>query len=249
MSELLTNPSQVGVDGGYPQRIVVPDEFLDWELEMLDYDPTYYVSDHVLEKSGSEADLEDFRFTGHTFKSMGGELRRDLHDRPLNPLGRTGIAGRGKLYRWGPNRTADMILTRGYGDELEVVLGRRRDNKKLAIIGGFVDPGEITLQAAVRETLEEINIDLLHDIEELAPLIVCRGIVRHSTRMTDHAWIESTVYNVDATKTHVAEMEPIAGDDLLPGSAAWMRLSEVSLEDLHDDHASYLKQAAFLLSN
>lgn len=31
---------------------------------------------------------------------------------PLNPLGRTGIVGRGVLGRWGPNHAADPVVTR-----------------------------------------------------------------------------------------------------------------------------------------
>ena len=32
--------------------------------------------------------------------------------RPLNPVGRTGLAGRGILGKWGPNHAADPIVTR-----------------------------------------------------------------------------------------------------------------------------------------
>lgn len=31
---------------------------------------------------------------------------------PLNPIGRTGIVGRGVLGRWGPNHAADPVVTR-----------------------------------------------------------------------------------------------------------------------------------------
>lgn len=31
---------------------------------------------------------------------------------PLNPMGRTGISGRGVLGRWGPNHAADPVVTR-----------------------------------------------------------------------------------------------------------------------------------------
>ena len=32
--------------------------------------------------------------------------------RPLNPIGRTGISGRGYLEKWGPNHTVNPIVTR-----------------------------------------------------------------------------------------------------------------------------------------
>ena len=31
---------------------------------------------------------------------------------PRNPVGRTGITGRGHLWRWGPNHAADPIVTK-----------------------------------------------------------------------------------------------------------------------------------------
>lgn len=38
---------------------------------------------------------------------------------PLNPIGRTGIQGRGVLGRWGPNHAADPIITRWKHDSSE----------------------------------------------------------------------------------------------------------------------------------
>lgn len=35
-----------------------------------------------------------------------------LEKRPLNPVGRTGLIGRGVLGKWGPNHAADPIVTR-----------------------------------------------------------------------------------------------------------------------------------------
>lgn len=42
---------------------------------------------------------------------------------PLNPLGRTGICGRGVLGRWGPNHAADPIISRW----------KRLDNGNMAV--------------------------------------------------------------------------------------------------------------------
>lgn len=35
-----------------------------------------------------------------------------VNGRPRNPIGRTGITGRGQLGKWGPNHAADPIVTR-----------------------------------------------------------------------------------------------------------------------------------------
>lgn len=41
---------------------------------------------------------------------------------PLNPVGRTGIVGRGLLGRWGPNHAADPIVTRWKRDNAGNIL-------------------------------------------------------------------------------------------------------------------------------
>lgn len=35
-----------------------------------------------------------------------------IDKRPINPIGRTGLIGRGVLGKWGPNHAADPIVTR-----------------------------------------------------------------------------------------------------------------------------------------
>ena len=77
-------------------------------------------------------------FTG-TYKIVDGI--------PRNPIGRTGVIGRGLLGRWGPNHAADPIVTRWKRDDkgdkvmvegkplLEFVAIKRRDNNEWAIPG------------------------------------------------------------------------------------------------------------------
>ena len=45
-------------------------------------------------------------------KSHSGVYLVSLDGYPLNPSGRTGICGRSKLGRWGPNHAADPVVTR-----------------------------------------------------------------------------------------------------------------------------------------
>ena len=35
-----------------------------------------------------------------------------IHGLPINPIGRTGITGRGSLNFWGPNHAIEAIITR-----------------------------------------------------------------------------------------------------------------------------------------
>jgi ADP-ribose pyrophosphatase len=79
-------------------------------------------------------------------------------NRPLNPFGRTGLQGRGKLYNWGPNHAADPILSRpssSHPGELEVIVIQRGDGGKWAFSGGMVDEGEQPQETLKREFSEE----------------------------------------------------------------------------------------------
>ena len=55
--------------------------------------------------------------------------------------GRTGLAGRGKLGRWGPNQAARSIVTRRHpkSGALEMVAVRRKDTSEWSIPGGMVN--------------------------------------------------------------------------------------------------------------
>lgn len=44
--------------------------------------------------------------------SYPNSYKIDQQGLPLNPRGRTGITGRGRLGRWGPNHAGDPIVTR-----------------------------------------------------------------------------------------------------------------------------------------
>lgn len=54
------------------------------------------------------------------WNSLDGTVSREsymgaykvVNDVPLNPMGRTGVQGRGILGRWGPNHAADPVVTR-----------------------------------------------------------------------------------------------------------------------------------------
>ena len=97
---------------------------------------------------------------------MGKYEVEEETNRPKNPQGRTGcmqqalilfilnrfillVSGRGLLGRWGPNHAADPVVTRwakGRKEKvLEIILISRRDSGDLALPGGMVDPGYVSL--------------------------------------------------------------------------------------------------------
>jgi ADP-ribose pyrophosphatase YjhB (NUDIX family) len=133
--------------------------------------------------------------------------------RPLNPYGRTGLSGRGKLYNWGPNHAADPIVTRVSAadpNELEVVVIQRGDSGAWAFPGGMIDPGEEPEHAARREFEEEamnVPTEQKAEAKAIASKIFApdRGTVVYTgyiddPRNTDHAVSVITVRGrVDVT--------------------------------------------------
>lgn len=81
--------------------------------------------------------------------------------RPLNPHAPTGIRyGRGELGHWGEKQAADAIVTARLDGVRYVLLVERDDGHGWAVPGGYLDPGEDALCAAVRELAEETGLRL-----------------------------------------------------------------------------------------
>lgn len=229
---------------GYPRRIKVPDTLVDWDAEYPDYDPAYYVAPVVLEndrtsKPGGWADPEDISLAGpFPEETFEGPLCFDAQGRPLSPRGRTGIAGRGLLGKWGPNYAADPIVTRinEKFNDVELLAIQRKDNGLWAIPGGMVDPGEEVSRTLGRELTEETGVAL--DMEK--GRLIYRGFV-DDPRTTDHAWIETTVRHLHLDAEQAAALEPQAGSDAR--SVNWLPLTERSLQKLYAGHGYFVVSA------
>ncbi len=234
---------------GYPRRAEVPDEQVPWSVPYPDYDPPYYVAQTVLDndrnqKPGGWADPEDVTavesFPAETFE---GPLLFDEQGRPLNPRGRSGLAGRGLLGKWGVNYAADPIVTRihpKFGD-IEMLAVQRKDNGEWAIPGGMVDEGEEVSRTLTRELTEETGVELDMARAEL----VYRGFV-DDPRTTDHAWIETTVKHLHLEGEEARKLELEAGSDAL--SVCWLPITERSLHKLYASHGYFVVTALALLN-
>ena len=86
----------------------MPDLKTEWQTTWPDYSPVEYTSGSVLSHPvwADPADCASIT----KFNDLDGKIDRrshvghyeiDLNGRPLNPMGRTGITGRGKLGKWG----------------------------------------------------------------------------------------------------------------------------------------------------
>jgi len=228
----------------YPERFPVPDQSVGWETACSDYAPTYYVSPVVLKNDSSRnpagwADPEDVSLVAEIPReSFSGALRHDTLERPLNPAGRTGIAGRGLLGKWGPNYAADPIITRINRDErcVEMLAIQRRDNGQWAIPGGMVDKGEEVSRTLARELQEETGIVL--DMGEGD--YVYQGYV-DDPRNTDHAWMETTAKHVHLDHETAEKMDLQAGDDAR--AVRWLALTPENISNLYASHCALVKSA------
>lgn len=210
---------------GYPERFPVPDDKVPWRVAFPEYAPPYYLDPAVLRNAGVWADPEPWTASMARYESLEGEVPRDRDGRPLNPRGRTGLAGRGKLGRHGANFSADPVVTRVRDGRLEALLICRGDCREWALPGGMVDAGESFRRAAARELHEEAGVKLdfgtAHE--------VFAGYV-DDPRNTDHAWMEACAFHL-----HIeGDLVPQGGDDA--DDAAWRALTLDQVQHLYASH-------------
>lgn len=104
-------------------RSTVADEHVPWSAA-CEYAPVLYTAkvvadqpvwadkDFLTDSSASSAAKWNSVDGKVDRRSFEGTYTLDKHGVPQNPLGRTGMRGRGLLGRWGPNHAADPIVTR-----------------------------------------------------------------------------------------------------------------------------------------
>lgn len=175
----------------YPPRLRVSIDEAPWLLDCEEYDPPYHVDATVLRSDrtkveGGWADPEDYDLMADGLAAIEARFRDD-DGRPLNPHGRTGIAGRGLLGLWGPNAAVAGLVIRSATEsgDLEIVLGGYEERPDLALPQGFVLPGE-NLTATFARVMDS---DTGWNPDGTVPEVVSRGFT-YDPRQTDHAWVE-----------------------------------------------------------
>lgn len=114
--------------GAYPgatvSRFTVPDQQVCWKTPFAEYAPTAYTApvvlagpvwadkDFMADKALAAATKWNAVDGKIDRRSFEGEYELNENSVPQNPLGRTGMSGRGLLGRFGPNHAADPIVTR-----------------------------------------------------------------------------------------------------------------------------------------
>ncbi|PSN41282.1 ADP-ribose pyrophosphatase [Blattella germanica] len=256
--------------GMYPrsnvERTEVPDEKLPWKVQWDNYQPATYTAAHIIGQPWADPDILDSSFHPK-WNEIDGNVNRKSHMGPyqidafpLNPIGRTGLQGRGVLGRWGPNHAADPIVTRWKRNDsnekvqhsetkksiLQFVAIQRRDTGEWAIPGGMVDPGEKVTSTLKREFMEEaLNSLEIGKVEKekwksmieaffSAGEEVYRGYV-DDHRNTDNAWMETVAMNFhDENGSSVGAFPLQAGDDAV--NVRWMDITkDMLLYASHND--------------
>ncbi|GLH07134.1 Tetraspanin [Gryllus bimaculatus] len=227
------------------------DSLVPWNVGWPDYNPDDFTAPVILGKPWADRDISDPTFSPK-WNSIDGHVNRQSFvinysvkdKRPLNPVGRTGLSGRGLLGRWGPNHAADPIVTRwkrkGSRDViihpksqkkiLQLVAILRGDSGEWAVPGGMVDPGEEVDDTLKREFLEEAcnsleKSDSLEEHKEIIDSFFDNGEVVYEgyvddPRNTDNAWVETVAmhfHDDDGNTTGVIPLQ--AGDDAPPPAA------------------------------
>ncbi|GAB1864278.1 Adp-ribose mitochondrial [Camponotus japonicus] len=262
--------------GLYPasniKRFAVTEEKIPWTVEYPEYKPVAYTAAVLQGKPWADPDINEPTFKPR-WNAIDGKVNRrsftgnyvvTANGHPLNPVGRTGITGRGLLGRWGPNHAADPIVTRWKRDSakaieidghtgkriLQFVAIQRRDSGEWAIPGGMVDPGETVSTTLMREFMEEALNFLERDDGERKMLQdsiteffakgdeIYKGYV-DDPRNTDNAWMETVAINFhDEDSSVVGKLALKAGDDAR--NVRWMDVNRQI--NLYANHSEFLKK-------
>jgi ADP-ribose pyrophosphatase len=187
----------------YPPRQRISIDEAPWVLDCETYDPPYFVDPAVLANdrlvvADGWADPEDIlalsvdSAPGRTTRMSRPAKRMDEEGRPLNPRGRTGIAGRGLLGLWGANLSVSAVCVRGDPEGgLEILLGTVEDTTDVALPKGFVLPDETAGAGFLRVLEDETGWRPAGEPTD----IVFDGYT-YDPRQTDHAWVETLAFLV-----------------------------------------------------
>lgn len=225
----------------YPNRFSVPDEKVLWDVIYPEYFPAEYNAPIVLDEKTPWADPQEIDKVTHLFTSFLGYVQFNNKGIPLNPIGRTGICGRGVLGKWGANFAVDAIITTtDASNNLLVLAITRKDTGETAFPGGMVDEGEDVFKTRNRELAEELSVNEVDLAQALYEEIVSEGYV-DDPRNTDNAWLETTAIHTHLAFDVANKMDLAAGDDA--AGFSWIKISKESITKFYANHGLTLIKA------
>jgi len=237
----------------YPTRASVGDNVYDWDDPC--YNPVSFTDKLILNdpkpKWADHKDVPFLEVLARKTINRKGEIVKlstskqyDFHTGCfLNPRGKTGIAGRGILGRWGANWAADVIVTKTEGDKLWVILCEKQvgdGDSVLCFPAGMVEPGDRVPQTLRRELCEEAvadngAVDELFDTCAIG--CVYAGHV-DDWRNTDHAWMVTQAYRFHATPEIAEKLTLSVKDKDEINKSAWYVAEEVT--KMYASHKEWL---------
>ncbi|EAX09428.1 transient receptor potential cation channel subfamily M member 2 isoform 3 [Homo sapiens] len=209
-------------------RFPVPNEKVPWETEFLIYDPPFYTAER---KDAAAMD------------PMGE-----------NPMGRTGLRGRGSLSCFGPNHTLYPMVTRWRRNEdgaicrksikkmLEVLVVKLPLSEHWALPGGSREPGEM-LPRKLKRILRQEHWPSFENLLKCG-MEVYKGYM-DDPRNTDNAWIETVAVSVHFQDQNDVELNRLNSNLHACDSGASIRWQVVDRRiPLYANHKTLLQKAA-----
>ena len=258
-----------------PKRFEVSDDKVAWSVEYKEYKPVQYTAPSVAkgpvwadkEVTGEKDTLPFNTNDGKTNRTSYYGNYKVVRGFPLNPVGRTGMVGRGLLGKWGPNHAADPVVTRFAKDAkgavivnaesgkpvLEFVAIKRLDTGCWAIPGGMVECGDTVSLTLKKEFGEEaLNSMEMSEGEQAETKKHLDEMFKHGVdlykgyvddpRNTDHAWMETAAVNFHDKNGTFDSFKLHAGDDA--GEVCW-KVVDKSVK-LFASHSMFIESAAKL---
>ncbi len=178
----------------YPQRFRITIDQASWNIPSPEYNPPYYVDTTVLENdykkiaNGWADSEEDWKF----LQDDGSEdnIDRDEEGKPINPKGRTGIAGRGLFGKWGPNPYVILLISRVNKNSGDTEILLQIDSSDDVLL-----PEKFIKRI---ETLESTKKNLLGEFFLTENRIINSKLIHegylYDRRQTDNAWLNANCY-------------------------------------------------------
>uniref|UniRef100_A0A2I3RP84 Transient receptor potential cation channel subfamily M member 2 n=1 Tax=Pan troglodytes TaxID=9598 RepID=A0A2I3RP84_PANTR len=173
---------------------------------------------------------------------------------PRNPMGRTGLRGRGSLSCFGPNHTLYPMVTRWRRNEdgaicrksikkmLEVLVVKLPLSEHWALPGGSREPGE-TLPRKLKRILRQEHWPSFENLLKCG-MEVYKGYM-DDPRNTDNAWIETVAVSVHFQDQNDVELNRLNSNLHACDSGASIRWQVVDRRiPLHANHKTLLQKAA-----